>query len=71
MRDLTAALKNATDQPWRVTLSDEPGLPTLAEGARAAEEAAKQAILDSPMIKAAFDAFPDAELESWPGQRSG
>ena len=71
LRDLTAALKAATEQVWRVTLSDEPGQPTLAEGERAAESAAKQAILDSPMIKAALDAFPDAELETWPGQRSG
>ena len=71
LRDLTDALKRATDQPWRVTLADEPGQPTLAEAERAVEDAAKQAILDSPMIKAALDAFPDAELESWPGQRSG
>ena len=70
LRDLTAALKAATEQNWRVTLSDEPGQPTLAERDRLAEEAAKQAILDSPMIQAARAAFPDAELESWPGQRS-
>ena len=71
LRDLTDALKASTGQPWRVTFTDEPGEPTLAEGERAGEAAAKQAILDSPMIKAAFEAFPDAELESWPGQRSG
>ena len=70
LRDLTDALKAATDQAWRVTLVDEPGAPTLNEAGKAADEAAKQAILDSPMIKAALEAFPDAELESWPGQRS-
>ena len=36
----------------------------------AADAAAKQAILDTPMVQAARHAFPDAELESWPGQRS-
>lgn len=71
LRDLHDALKRATDQPWRVTLADEPGAATLAEAERAAEEDAKQAILDQPMIKAALEAFPQAELESWPGQRSG
>ncbi len=70
LRDLTDALKTVTGQPWRVTLADEPGQPTLKELADAADAAAKQAILDTPMIQAARGAFPDAELESWPGQRS-
>ena len=70
LRDLTDALKAATGQPWRVTLVDEPGGPTLAELARAADDTAKQAILDSPIVQAARAAFPDATLEGWPGQRS-
>lgn len=70
LRDLTDALKLVTGQAWRVTLVDEPGQPTLGEVARIAGQDARQAILDSPMIQAARQAFPAAELESWPGQRS-
>ena len=70
LSDLNAALKRLSGRAWRVAFADQPGAPTLAERERAAEDAAKQAILDSPMIKAAMEAFPQAELESWPGQRS-
>ncbi|WP_445192949.1 DNA polymerase III subunit gamma/tau [Sphingomonas sp. Tas61C01] len=70
LRDIGDALKRTTEQPWKITLSDDPGAPTMREAARAAEEAARQAILDTPMIKAAMAAFPDAELEDWPGKRS-
>jgi DNA polymerase-3 subunit gamma/tau len=70
LRDIGDALKRATEQPWKITLDDAPGAPTLREAARAAEEAARQAVLETPMIKAAMAAFPDAELEDWPGKRS-
>ncbi|MDE0878441.1 MAG: DNA polymerase III subunit gamma/tau [Sphingomonas bacterium] len=68
--DLHAALKSATGQAWRVSFDDRPGAPTLNEAEKNSEAAAKAAILESPMIKAAFDAFPEAELEQWPGKRS-
>jgi DNA polymerase-3 subunit gamma/tau len=70
LADLNAALKSATGQAWRVTFEDVAGAPTLNEAEKNAEAAAKAAILATPMIKAAFDAFPDAELEQWPGKRS-
>ena len=70
LAELNAALKSVTGQGWRVSMADAPGEPTLSEAEKAAEDAAKAAILASPMIKAAFDAFPDAELEQWPGKRS-
>ncbi|HVF94658.1 MAG TPA: DNA polymerase III subunit gamma/tau [Sphingomonas sp.] len=70
LRDIGDALKRATEQVWKITLEDSPGAPTLREAAKAAEDAARQAILDSPMMKAAFAAFPDAALEDWPGKRS-
>ncbi|MDB5694757.1 MAG: polymerase subunit gamma/tau [Sphingomonas bacterium] len=70
LSDLNTALKALSGRAWRVSFADQPGEPTLLERERGREEAAKQAILDSPMIKAAFEAFPDAELETWPGQRS-
>jgi DNA polymerase-3 subunit gamma/tau len=65
VRDVADACKRATGQLWRVTMVDEPGAPTLREAAKAAEEAERQAVLDSPMLQAALAAFPGAELESW------
>ena len=70
LADLNAALKGLSGRAWRVGFADQPGAATIAEGERAGEAAAKQAILDDPAIKAALAAFPDAELESWPGARS-
>jgi DNA polymerase-3 subunit gamma/tau len=69
MEELGPALRDVTGQKWRVTLENAPGLPTLSEAAKAEEEAARAAILDTPLVKAAFAAFPDAEPE-WPSQRS-
>ncbi|WP_425230148.1 DNA polymerase III subunit gamma/tau [Sphingomonas sp.] len=62
MADLTAALKALSGRPWRVSFADQPGEPTLADRDRAADAAAKQAILETPIVAAAFGAFPDAEL---------
>ncbi|TPG12113.1 DNA polymerase III subunit gamma/tau [Sphingomonas oligophenolica] len=70
LADLNATLKAATGQGWRVSIADSPGDPTINEAEKSAEAMAKAAILESPMIKAALNAFPDAELEQWPGQRS-
>ena len=70
LNELGGALKQLSGRAWRVSFADEPGAPTLKERDDSAESAAKQAILDSPMIKAALEAFPQAELESWSGQRS-
>jgi DNA polymerase-3 subunit gamma/tau len=63
--DLAAALKRITGRPWRVEVEDAPGAPTPREAEQQREEAAKQAILATPIVKAAFEAFPDAELEGW------
>ena len=69
LRDATEALKRATTRNWKISIEDAPGEPTLREAARTADDAARQAILDHPLIQAAYDAFPDAELD-WPSQRS-
>lgn len=59
-------LRDATDaifgQKWRVALSDAPAQPTLREQEQAAEAAAKQKVLESPLVKAALEAFSEAEL---------
>jgi DNA polymerase-3 subunit gamma/tau len=62
MRDLTAALRTLTGTIWTVSTEEGDAQPSLLEQERAIEDAAKQAILDMPLVKAAFEAFPDAEL---------
>ena len=76
-RDLAAALKPLTDMVWTVSVSDDEAQPSLLQQEEAREAAARQSILDTPFVKAAMDAFPDAELidyapasESAPSDRS-
>jgi DNA polymerase III subunit gamma/tau len=71
-RDLAAALKTLTSAAWTVGTDDGDAQPSLLDQERAVEAAAKQAILDTPLVKAAFEAFPDAELIDYsaPEQRS-
>jgi DNA polymerase-3 subunit gamma/tau len=61
-RDLAAALKAMTGTSWTVTTEDGPADPTLLEQERAAETAARDAILAAPVVRAALEAFPGAEL---------
>ena len=70
LAELGIELKKLTGRAWKVTLVDQPGEPTIKEAEDAAAEAARQTILQSPMVRAAHEAFPDAELEQWPGKRS-
>lgn len=63
-RDLAAALKSITGATWRVSLSETPGVPSLKQQEEARESAARDAILAHPIIKAATEAFPEAELIS-------
>jgi DNA polymerase-3 subunit gamma/tau len=62
-RDLTTALKSLTGMAWTVSILEEGAAePTLLEQEKAEGDRVRQSVLDSPMVKAAFDAFPDAEL---------
>ena len=61
-RDVSAALKALTGTAWEVSIADGPAAPSLLDQERAAESAARDAILASPLVKAAFEAFPEAEL---------
>jgi DNA polymerase-3 subunit gamma/tau len=63
-RELAAALKSATGATWNVTLSDEPGEPSLLDQEKMAEERVRAEVLADPNVRAVMDAFPDAELES-------
>ncbi|MBM6574739.1 DNA polymerase III subunit gamma/tau [Microvirga sp. SRT01] len=69
LAELAAALKCMTKQVWKLSLDDVPGEPTLNERQLAADAAERQAMLDTPLVRAALAAFPGAELE-WPNQRS-
>ena len=64
-RDLAAALKTLTGTVWTVAAGEGEAQPSLLQQEQAREESARQAILDTPMVKAAFEAFPDAELISY------
>ncbi|SCW48884.1 DNA polymerase-3 subunit gamma/tau [Sphingobium faniae] len=60
---LTPALREVTGVAWRVAQADGPAAPTRLEQEQrqAAEERA--AILETPVVKAAMEAFPDADLD--------
>ena len=62
---LAARLHDLTGIKWKITTEDAEGEATLSERRRAAEETERAAILDTPIVKAAFEAFPDAVLENW------
>jgi DNA polymerase-3 subunit gamma/tau len=59
---LRDALLQATGERWDLEAREGDAPPTLLEAQRAAEDAARQEILDSPLVKAALAAFPDAEV---------
>jgi DNA polymerase-3 subunit gamma/tau len=62
VRDLAAAIKAVTGDSWQVRASDEQAEPTLLEQEKAESERLRDEVLASPVVKAAFDAFPEAEL---------
>ncbi|MBS0480273.1 MAG: DNA polymerase III subunit gamma/tau, partial [Proteobacteria bacterium] len=62
---LAARLQELTGVRWKVITEDAAGEATLAERRKAAEEAERAAILETPIVKAALEAFPDAVLENW------
>ena len=61
-RDLTASLKRLTDVAWDIEISDAPSEPSLLQQEQAAAQAARDAILNAPMVAAVRSVFPDAEL---------
>jgi DNA polymerase-3 subunit gamma/tau len=64
-RELASILKGITGANWTVTIADEGAAPSLLEQEKMAEEQVRADILQDPSVKAAMDAFPDAELESY------
>lgn len=70
LRDLTAALRDTTGVNWRLKLVADATAPTLREAQAASEAAEREAVLRSPMVAAAMEAFPEAELIGWTTLRS-
>ncbi|GAA0483774.1 DNA polymerase III subunit gamma/tau [Parasphingorhabdus litoris] len=62
LRKIADALKENTGTAWTIEEGQGDAKPSISEQAQLDQEAATQAILDTPLVKAAFEAFPDAEL---------
>jgi DNA polymerase-3 subunit gamma/tau len=64
-RDLATTLKALTGTAWQVGVSEDDAESTLLDQEKAAAERERQSVLDSPLVKAAFEAFPGAELAGY------
>ncbi|HET9811553.1 MAG TPA: DNA polymerase III subunit gamma/tau [Sphingomicrobium sp.] len=64
-RDLAATLKGITNTAWTVTIADEGAGPSLLEQEKMAEQQVRAEVLQDPSVRAALDAFPEGELESF------
>jgi len=53
-----------TGERWVVTVSGEPGEPTLGEQAEAAEQARKDEAAQDPLVRAVLETFPGASIEA-------
>lgn len=62
IRKIADALKQQTGQEWTIVEGQGEAQPSLVEKEQQIRDAERQAILDAPMVKAAFEAFPDAIL---------
>ncbi|CAO1652577.1 DNA polymerase III subunit gamma/tau [Parasphingorhabdus sp. NYA22] len=62
IRKIADALKQQTGQEWNISEGQGEAQPSLVEKEQQIRDAERQAILDAPMVKAAFEAFPDAIL---------
>src|SRR3569623_564066 len=62
---LATRLHELPGTKWKITTQDAEGAATLAERRKASEATERAAILETPIVKAAFEAIPDAVLENW------
>jgi DNA polymerase III subunit gamma/tau len=60
--DLQTKLTAITGERWTVSISNQPGAPTLAEQKQAAKTARHEAAAQEPMVRAVLDRFPGAEI---------
>jgi DNA polymerase-3 subunit gamma/tau len=60
--DLQQRLRDWTGVRWTVSISNEPGQPTLAEQKRSAKAARIESVMQAPVVRAVLDRFPGAEI---------
>ena len=60
--ELRDALLRATGERWQVTRGEGDARPSLREEQEAEKDAARAAMLRSPLVEATLAAFPDAEI---------
>ena len=63
-QDLTRKLRDWTGQNWVISLSKEPGKPTIGSLKRSAAERREDEARADPFVKAALTAFPGADIIS-------
>jgi DNA polymerase-3 subunit gamma/tau len=60
--DLQQKLRDWTGVRWTVSISNEPGQPTLAEMKKNAKAARIESVMQAPIVRAVLDRFPGAEI---------
>jgi DNA polymerase-3 subunit gamma/tau len=70
-RELAAALKIATSQPWSISIADGPSEPSLLDQEKASAQTERDSIMALPVVQAAFEAFPEAELIEYSAGSNG
>ncbi|MEN3749755.1 DNA polymerase III subunit gamma/tau [Sphingomonas sp. HF-S3] len=65
VRELSAALREITGINWKLLTGSDTGGQTLREREADLANAERDAVLRSPLVAAAMQAFPDAELLGW------
>jgi DNA polymerase-3 subunit gamma/tau len=60
--ELSRILQAATGDRWVVSISQEPGQPTLRDQAKAEQARAREETLSHPLVRAALETFPGARL---------
>jgi DNA polymerase III subunit gamma/tau len=65
IRNVAEALKAVTGTAWRVRTADEEAQPSLLDQQKADADRLRQDVLEAPIVKAAFEAFPEAELAGY------
>jgi DNA polymerase-3 subunit gamma/tau len=61
-QELSQQLKAITGSRWMVTVSSQPGAPTLAQEAQSQELQQRDKAMSSTLVKQILDIFPEAEL---------
>jgi len=64
LNKLNRCLNKWTGKRWKISLVDKPGLPTIAEEKRKAEEEKKARAMTHPLTQAVMATFPKARIKS-------